>query len=243
MSEIVLVVLGAALALVSLPVALRMRIDRPLPGVAVAMRADASLLLGLVGVAVTGPGSWRLGPTIGKRSLPGISFRLRTRSETGPRGEPVRGHQGRGGAQKAVDPAPERTARERGRAQSKRLRRVPMQPALGLLRALPRSINLRRLRVDARVGLGDPAKTGYLFGVVQGLEAGLLQRRKQLQVRLEPDFREQVLCGRLEICMHLSVTRLAAYLLRFGLEVGGRRLSERMRSARWLPFRPGRRPS
>jgi hypothetical protein len=118
-----------------------------------------------------------------------------------------------------------------------------MQPALGLLRALPRCINLRRLRVDGRVGLGDPAKTGYLYGVVQSLEAALPQRRKQLQIRLEPDFREQVFCGRLEICLHLSLMRLAASGLRFGLEVGGRRLSDCLRSARWVPSRPGWRAS
>ena len=112
-----------------------------------------------------------------------------------------------------------------------------------MLRALPRCINLRRLRVDGRVGLGDPAKTGYLYGVVQSLEAALPQRRKQLQIQLEPDFREQVFCGRLEICLHLSLMRLAASGLRFGLEMGGRRLSDCLRSARWVPFRPDWRAS
>ena len=54
MFEISLYLFGAALALVALPVGLRLRIDRHLPGGAVAMRAEASLLAGLVGIAVTG---------------------------------------------------------------------------------------------------------------------------------------------------------------------------------------------
>jgi hypothetical protein len=37
--------------------------------------------------------------------------------------------------------------------------------------------------------------------------------------------------------------RLAASGLRFGLEVGGRRLSDCLRSARWVPSRPGWRAS
>ena len=105
-----------------------------------------------------------------------------------------------------------------------------MQPALRLLRRLPRSINLRRLLVSGRVGLGDPAKTGYLYGVLQGLEGMLPQRRKQFHIRLEPDFHEQVCCGRLEICLNLSPFRLAASVLRFGLEMGSRRFSDLLRA-------------
>lgn len=121
---------------------------------------------------------------------------------------------------------------------SRRLLRLPMKPGLRLLGSLAREVNLRRARVNGRFGLGDPAKTGYMYGVIQAVEASLPKRRK-LQIRLEPDFREQVFCGRLDICLHLSLVRFAASLLRFGLEVGIRRVSDNLESARWIPFLPG----
>ena len=105
-----------------------------------------------------------------------------------------------------------------------------IEQQLRLLRRLPRSLHLRRLLVSGRVGLGDPAKTGYLYGVVQGLEGILPQRRKQFHIRVEPDFHEQICCGRLEICLNLSPFRLAASFLRFGLEMGSRRLSDLLRA-------------
>ena len=234
MLETVLYLSGATLALLAVPVALRMRIDRPMPGGAVAMRAEAALLAGLVGVAVTGPGAWRWGPTLGRRYLGGISFPLRTRPKPGRR-ELRRPPMKR--AETASRTGPERTAPRR--TPSRRLLRFPVEPGLRLLGSLTRAITLRRVRVDGRFGLGDPAKTGYMFGVLQTVGASLPKRRKQLQILLEPDFREQVLCGRLDICLHLSLARVAASLLRFGLEVGTRWLVGRLRSARLIPFTPG----
>ena len=114
-----------------------------------------------------------------------------------------------------------------------------MEPGLRLLGSLARAVNLRRVRVNGRLGLGDPAKTGYMYGVIQAVEASLPKRRNQLQIRLDPDFREEVFCGRLEICLHLSLVRMAASLLRFGLEVGIRRVSDSLGSARWIPYLPG----
>ena len=230
MLEISLCLAGAALALFLLPVPLRMRIDRPFPGRTVAMRAEASLLAGLVGVAVTGPGDWRWGPTLGRRSLGGISFPLRARKrKAGVPKEPLSGQGPQGKKETEVEPAPERKSPQKERARSRRLRQAAMQPGLGLLRRLPRSFHLSRLLVRGRVGLGDPAKTGYLYGVVQGLEGILPQRRKQFHIRLEPDFQEQVCCGRFEICLNLSPFRLAASVLRFGLEMASRRLSDSLR--------------
>ena len=230
MLELSLCLAGAALALFLLPAPLRMQIDRPFPGSTVAMRAEASLLAGLVGVAVTGPGDWRWGPTLGRRSLGGISFPLRDRKrKAGVPREPLSGQGPQGETEIAVEPAPERKSPRKEPARSRHLRQVAMQPALRLLRRLPRSLHLRRLLVSGRVGLGDPAKTGYLYGVVQGLE-GILPRRKQFHVRLEPDFHEQVCCGRLEICLNLSPFRLAASVLWFGLEIGSRRLSDLLRA-------------
>ena len=237
MWEFVLYLSGAALALLAVPVALRMRFDRPLPGGAISMRAEAGLLSGLVGVAVTGPGAWRWGPTLGGRSLGGISFPLRTRGRPGRRkgplpGQPVRPSETASGAgleQKAP----------RRQTPSRRLLRFPIEPGLRLLGSLGRAVNLRAVRVNGRLGLGDPAKTGYMYGVIQAVEASLPKRRKQLQIRLEPDFGEQVFCGRLDICLHLSLVRMAASLLRFGLEVGIRRVSDNLESVRWIPFLPG----
>ena len=235
MLEIVLCLSGAVLALLAVPVALRMRIERALSGGAISMRAEAALLAGLAGVAVTGPGAWRWGPTLGRRSLGGISFPIRARGKPGRREKPLRG-QPTGRTETASGDGPERTAPRR--TPSRRLLRFPLEPGLRLLGSLTRAINLRRVRVDGRLGLGDPAKTGYLYGVLQAVEASLPKRR-QLQIRLEPDFREQVFCGRLDICLHLSLARVAASLLRFGLEVGIRQLSGRLESARWIPFLPG----
>ena len=240
MLEIALCLSGAVLALLAVPVALRMRIERPLPGAAISMRAEAALLAGLAGVAVTGPDSWRWGPTLGRRSLGGISFPLGARSKPGRREKALR-RQPVGRTETASGAGPERKTPRR-KARSRRLLRFPMEPGLRLLGSLARAFNLRRVRVDGRLGLGDPAKTGYLYGVLQAVE-GSLPKRRQVQIRLEPDFREQGFCGRLDICLHLSLVRLAASFLRFGMEVGIRQLSGRLESARWIPFLPGWRAS
>ena len=62
-------------------------------------------------------------------------------------------------------------------------------------------IHLDRLDLDARIGTGDPAETGRLYGYLTPLIYGLPRERWRLAVR--PDFDRAVFEGRAEIALHL----------------------------------------
>ncbi len=59
-------------------------------------------------------------------------------------------------------------------------------------KALWRAIDRERLRLHARIGLGDPADTGQLWAVLGPLSAWLSNLRA-VSVSIEPDFIESVL--------------------------------------------------
>lgn len=62
---------------------------------------------------------------------------------------------------------------------------------LQLARDLFRRIRIRDLSLDARLGLDDPADTGWLWGVVGPL-AAMLPASRAMQVSVQPDFAAEV---------------------------------------------------
>ncbi|MBE9502794.1 MAG: DUF2953 domain-containing protein [Proteobacteria bacterium] len=61
---------------------------------------------------------------------------------------------------------------------------------LKLVNDVIRTMHLRKLNIDARLGLGDPADTGRLWGVI-GPVAGLMANCSKANVRIEPDFYDE----------------------------------------------------
>jgi hypothetical protein len=86
---------------------------------------------------------------------------------------------------------------------------VSPQSVARLLRGLRRSLQVKELSLHGRIGLGDPACTGMLMGALQPL---LLSAR---QVRLVPDYQEEVFEGRFSARVRLVPLRIFGVLLRF----------------------------
>lgn len=61
------------------------------------------------------------------------------------------------------------------------------QRVLRLIQDLLRAVRVHRLRLQMRIGLGDPAETGWLWAWVAPL-AVAARGRRNVQVRIEPDF-------------------------------------------------------
>jgi hypothetical protein len=106
-------------------------------------------------------------------------------------------------------PAPPRRRRKRRRSGARRgpaLRRLRGVPDLA--RAILGAFRIRRLRLDADFGLGDPAETGIAYGLLAPLvHAGA--------VTLRPDFSGPRLSGSVDAEIGLVPARLLPPLLRF----------------------------
>jgi hypothetical protein len=72
------------------------------------------------------------------------------------------------------------------------------------------------LRLDLRLGLGDPADTGRLWAVVGPL-AVMAQDLRSVQLRIEPEFMEPVLEFEAEGRMRFMPLRLVALAIAFAL--------------------------
>ncbi|MHC3994753.1 DUF2953 domain-containing protein [Thiomicrolovo sp. ZZH C-3] len=86
---------------------------------------------------------------------------------------------------------------------------VSPQRVTRLLRGLRRSLQVREFSLHGRIGLGDPACTGMLMGVLQPL---LLPAR---QVSLVADYEEAVFEGRFSARVRVVPLRIFGVLLRF----------------------------
>lgn len=75
-----------------------------------------------------------------------------------------------------------------------------------LLTGLLRPIRLERLSIDADIGLGDPADTGQLFGILTGLSYSL-PPSSPVSITMRPDFTSKHASG--ELTAALSFTPLA----------------------------------
>ena len=83
-----------------------------------------------------------------------------------------------------------------------------------LFAGLLRQIEISRLVLRLRFGLGDPAETGALYGQAMALAAPLNARRG-VAVDLAPDFGDKVLAGRGEIAFRATPLAFVPPILRF----------------------------
>ena len=122
---------------------------------------------------------------------------------------------------------PEQEAAPKAREWNLRgLVRLLFEPSLRLLASLPRTIRLKRLRVQGRLGFADPAQTGRAYGYLQAV-AG---RKGTVQINVSPDFVRPGAFGRLDLVAHLHLGLLILLLGRFGWQVAYRLLATRFRT-------------
>ncbi|UWQ27139.1 DUF2953 domain-containing protein (plasmid) [Leisingera aquaemixtae] len=114
---------------------------------------------------------------------------------------------------------PPETAQEPGRKRRYDPRRLA--PAAGrLAAAVLRRIRIRALVLDAKFGLGDPAETGQLYGMLAPLVYGTLPARR-LQVAVQPVFDRAELSGRAELDVTVVPAALIVPAVRFGWDAFG----------------------
>jgi hypothetical protein len=100
-----------------------------------------------------------------------------------------------------------------------------------LLRSLRRGVRVRRMQLRARVGLGDPAETGFLVGWAAPLLA-VARAAPALDLRLEPDFAREVLEGEAHGELRAFPLLVLPPLLRFALSPATLRSLRALRSRR-----------
>jgi hypothetical protein len=106
---------------------------------------------------------------------------------------------------------------EFGRANRAAIRHIPL-----LIRDILRRIHLVELHVDAEFGLGDPADTGHVYGLLIPLKySGLLPRSVSLDLR--PDFTETCLSGCLTTVFRVTLAALCVPILGFAWQIYGPR--------------------
>ena len=159
-----------------------------------------------------GPKGLRIAPVLLGRFLPYPSLPLRIRAKRRPKTR-----------RKA-----EQEAAPKARAWNLRaLVRLLIKPSLGLLASLPRIIRLKRLRVQGRLGLADPAQTGRIYGYLQAVAAA---HQGKMQINVSPDFVRTGAFGRLDLVAHLHLGLLILLLGRFGSQAAYRLLAARFRT-------------
>ncbi len=105
----------------------------------------------------------------------------------------------------------------------RRLVRLLLEPSLRLLASLPRTVRLKKLRIQGRLGFADPAQTGRVYGYVQAVAA----HKGKVQINVSPDFVRAGAFGRLDLVAHLHLGLLILLLGRFGSQVAYRLLAVR----------------
>ncbi|MFY0691214.1 MAG: DUF2953 domain-containing protein [Paracoccaceae bacterium] len=93
-----------------------------------------------------------------------------------------------------------------------------LSEAPALLTGLLGRVRIERLALDAEFGLGDPAETGHLYGLMTPLLFSLPGRHTR-PVSLRPNFEEATLRGHVETQLCVIPVTLARPLLRFGWRV------------------------
>ena len=94
-------------------------------------------------------------------------------------------------------------------------------------------LKARDLVADFKIGLGDPADTGFLFALI-GPAAAFLGSSHRHQIRLEPSFGEDaVLQGYSRGTIRLRPIRLAPPLLKFAFSLTALRIVKTLISSKW----------
>ena len=104
--------------------------------------------------------------------------------------------------------------------------RLLIKPSRRLLASLPRTMQLKRLRIQGRLGFADPAQTGRIYGYLQAVAAD----KGKIQINVSPDFVRAGAFGRLDLVAHLNLGLLILLLGRFGSQVAYRVLAARFRT-------------
>ena len=92
---------------------------------------------------------------------------------------------------------------------------------IGLLSDILRRLRFDHLRVDAKVGLDDPADTGALYGMLCPIVYSLGSRRAE--IHLEPDFQNAGLDARIDTAIEVRPVALIPPLWQFAWRAFGRR--------------------
>jgi len=118
-------------------------------------------------------------------------------------------------------------ARRRRRRPTKRRPSPRVRNVSHIVREVPeligdllRHMHLRRLAVDADIGLGDPADTGQLFGLVRAARH-LLPAAPGVSVQVRPDFEALRVSGRLAGEASFIPVAFIPPAIRFGWRVWG----------------------
>jgi hypothetical protein len=177
------------------------------------------VILLLVGLAVILPVLLR----VQMSTSPHFSYRVEMRLWGGlaPRLTLAKGPRRRTGAKPAPKPAPKPAAPRKHRMP--RLGRVHgsmAHAAPDLILGVLGCIHLQELTIDAEFGLGDPADTGRLCGLVMPLNhAAPLPASVSLHLR--PDFTKTCLNGSLSAVMRLTLAALLVPIAGFAWRVYG----------------------
>ena len=89
-----------------------------------------------------------------------------------------------------------------------------------LLADILHRVRLETARLEMRFGIGDPAETGQVYGLLAPLIYGTASAPRT-HVRIEPVFDRAVLSGRAELDMSLIPGTLLAPVIRFGWSAFG----------------------
>ena len=221
--------------LLLVPVAISAEVELPSQAGPIEVQVDGRLLGGLVGVRLqSGPPGWRMYPLLlFVVPLPFLGMTLaREPSKTGP-ARSEQSHRDEGEDKESGDTGDKvdevgdggRIARAAGLL---RFSSLLLPPGLQLLRSLAGALGLVRLRVEGRLGMGDPALTGGAYGLLEGLRGALRTRTalgesgRALQIEVTPEFRRKAATGRVDLILHLHLAYLLAVVLRFGVRVAWR---------------------
>ena len=157
------------------------------------------------------PKGLRIAPVLLGRFLPYPYLPLRTRVKRRP---------------KTRRKAEQEVAPKASRRNLRALVRLMFEPGLRLLASLPRIIWLKRLRIEGRLGLADPARTGQIYGYLQAVAA----HQGKVQINVSPDFVRAGAFGRLDLVAHLHLGLLILLLGRSGSQVAYHLLAARFRA-------------
>ena len=172
-----------------------------------------SFFWGVVGLGLRwGPKGLRIAPVLLGRFLPYPSLPLRTQVKRRP---------------KTRRKAEQETEPKTSERNLLTLVRLLIRPGLRLLASLPRIIWLKRLRIQGRLGLADPAQTGRIYGYLQAVAAA---HQGKMQINVSPDFVRAGAFGRLDLVAHLHLGLLILLLGRFGSQTVYRLLAARFRT-------------
>lgn len=100
---------------------------------------------------------------------------------------------------------------------------------LGLIRKLLSAIHIHHLNLNARLGLGDAADTGRMWGFIGPLSV-LLNQPKATRIYIEPEFYDEVFDAQADGRIQVVPLRLVGLILGFLLSLNTLRAYRAMRA-------------